>query len=93
LGVEVAYLERPKDGPRFTLTGKPVKLTCSPQTYWQEDYPAPGRSIFQIAPAGSKNPVNQSILGLPPMNEYFTVFDRSLGKGNGIIRFASIKQP
>ncbi len=83
-------------GISFTLTGdtgKPVKLTCSPQTYWQEDYPAPGRSIFQIAPAGPKNPVNQSILGLPLMNNYFTVFDRSLGRGNGILRFAPIKQP
>jgi hypothetical protein len=74
-------------------TGQPVKLTCAPQTYWQEDFPAPGQAVFQIAPAGSKDPVNQSILGLPLMNNYYTVFDRSLGAGNGIIRFAPIKQP
>jgi hypothetical protein len=83
-------------GISFILTGdngKPVKLTCTPQTYWQQDYPAPGQSVFQIAPAGSQNPVNQSILGLPLMNNYYTVFDRSQGAGNGIIRFAPIKLP
>jgi hypothetical protein len=74
-------------------TGQPVKLTCAPQTYWQEDYPAPGQSVFQIDPAGQNNPVNQSILGLPLMNNYYTVFDRSLGAGKGIIRFAAITQP
>jgi len=83
-------------GISFTLTGdtgSPVKLTCSPQTYWQEDYPQPGYSVFQIEAAGTKNPVNQSILGLPLMNNYFTVFDRSQGAGNGIIRFAPIVLP
>jgi hypothetical protein len=80
----------------FTLTGdtgQPVTLTCSPQTYWQEDFPAAGQAVCQIAPAGSNNPVNQSILGLPLMNNYYTVFDRSLGAGNGIIRFAPINAP
>jgi hypothetical protein len=32
----------------------------------------------------------QSILGLPLMNNYYTVFDRSLDPG-GVIRFAAIK--
>jgi hypothetical protein len=85
----------------FTLTGDsgsgtagpPATLTCTPQTYWQQDFPSPGQSVFQIFPAGSSNPVNQTILGLPLMNNYYTVFDRSLGKGNGIIRFAPIKLP
>jgi len=80
----------------FTLTGdtgNPVKLTCSPQTYWQEDFPSPGQAVCQIAPLGEKNPVHQSILGLPLMNNYFCVFDRSQGAGNGIIRFAPIKTP
>jgi aspartyl protease len=74
-------------------TGLPVTLTCTPQTYWQDNYPSPGQSVFQIAAAGSGNPVNQSILGLPLMNNYYTVFDRSLGAGNGIIRFAPIVLP
>lgn len=80
----------------FILTGangKPVKLTCSPQTYWQTDFPDPGKSVFQIAAAGPKNPVNQSILGLPLMNNYYTVFDRTQGAGNGIVRFAPITLP
>jgi len=70
--------------------GKPVKLTCLPENYWQDQHPAPGRSVFQIRPAG--NPVNQSILGLPLMNNYYTVFDRSLGAGRGVIKFATIKR-
>jgi len=75
-------------------TGSPVKLTCSPQTYWQQDYPDPGRSVFQIsAVGGGADAENQSILGLPLMNNYFTIFDRSLGAGKGIVRFAPIKLP
>jgi hypothetical protein len=70
--------------------GKPVKLTCLPENYWQDQHPAPGRSVFQIRPAG--NPVNQSVLGLPLMNNYYTVFDRSLGAGRGMIKFATIKR-
>jgi len=80
----------------FNLTGAnggSVALVCSPQTYWQEDFPKPGQAAFQIAAAGSQDPVNQSILGLPLMNNYYTVFDRSQGAGSGIVRFASIKQP
>jgi len=80
----------------FTLTGdtgNPVKLTCSPQTYRQQDFPGPGKSICQLNAAGSDDPVNQTILGLPLMNNYYTVFDRSQGSGNGIVRFAAITQP
>jgi len=80
----------------FNLTGAnggSVALTCTPQTYWQEDFPSPGTSQFQITPAGSTDPVHQSILGLPLMNNYYTVFDRSAGAGNGVVRFAPIKLP
>jgi hypothetical protein len=38
------------------------------------------------------DPANQSILGLPLMNNYYTVFDRSQDV-NGVIRFAKIKPP
>jgi len=81
----------------FNVTGAdgktPVALVVTPQTYWQVDYPSPGIAAFQIAAVGSSEPANQSILGLPLMNNYYTVFDRSGGAGNGIIRFAAIKTP
>jgi hypothetical protein len=82
-------------GISFIVTGdsgQQVKLTCSPQTYWQQDFPGPGMSVFQIT-GGQATGANQSILGLPLMNNYYTVFDRSLGAGKGIIRFAPIKLP
>jgi hypothetical protein len=70
--------------------GEDIKLTCSPQTYWQEDFPAAGQAAFQIS--GPLDDANQSILGLPLMNNYYTVFDRSLDS-QGVIRFAPIKRP
>jgi hypothetical protein len=76
----------------FILTGEKgedVKLTCTPQTYWQVDFPAAGNAVFQIS--GPLDAANQSILGLPLMNNYFTVFDRSLD-AKGVIRFAPIRR-
>jgi hypothetical protein len=75
----------------FTLAGEngqDVTLTCSPQTYWQVDAPAAGQAMFQINDMGQV----QSILGLPLLNNYFTVFDRSLDS-YGAVRFAPIKPP
>ena len=77
-------------GITFTLAGEngeDIALTCAPQTYWQTDSPAAGRAIFQILPGGQ---MPQSILGLPLMNNYYTVFDRSVDP-HGVIRFATIK--
>jgi hypothetical protein len=70
------------------LTGNEVILTCAPSTYWQVNFPQPGIASFQVSASGGD--ANQSILGLPLMNNYYTVFDRSLDK-EGIIRFAAIK--
>ncbi len=69
--------------------GKDVTLSCSPQTYWQVNAPAPGQALFKISgmPQGS---INQSILGLPLMNNYYTIFDRSVDR-TGVIKFAAIK--
>jgi hypothetical protein len=67
-------------------TGMDVKLTCSPETYWQVNAPKAGQAMFQINEMGSV----QSILGLPLLNNYFTVFDRSVDS-YGSIRFAPIK--
>jgi hypothetical protein len=70
--------------------GEDIQLTCSPQTYWQVDFPAAGQAAFQVS--GPLDTMNQSILGLPLLNNYYAVFDRSLDS-NGVIRFAPIKPP
>jgi len=78
-------------GISFILTGdtnQEVKLTCSPATYWQVDTPKAGQAVFQII--GNSDP--QSILGLPLMNNYYTVFDRTMNR-TGVVRFAPIKKP
>jgi|GEM_PF-276456 len=77
----------------FTLegeNGQGVELACAPQTYWQTDFPAAGQAVFQIS--GPLDQANQSILGLPFLNNYYTVFDRTQDV-NGVIRFAKIKPP
>jgi len=74
----------------FTLageSGEDIELTCTPQTYWQTDSPGAGQASFQIMEGGQ---MPQSILGLPLLNNYYTVFDRSLDP-SGVIRFAPIK--
>jgi hypothetical protein len=73
--------------------GKPVRLTCATSTYWQVNYPAPGRAVFQIDQGSTAAQANESTFGLPLFNNYYTVFDRSQGKGNGVISFAPIVQP
>lgn len=77
----------------FTLEGdkgQDVELVCTPQTYWQTDFPAAGQAMFQIS--GPLDDANQSIFGLPLMNNYYTVFDRSQDV-NGVLRFAKIAPP
>lgn len=70
-----------------TLDGEddsPVKLEIKPETYWQ---------LNSVTASGGKTQFNiskgqqQSILGLPLMNNYYVVFDRSIGK-TGVIKFA-----
>jgi hypothetical protein len=75
----------------FTLRGpnnEEVPLACSPSTYWQVDSPQAGQASFMIFSSG----MVQSILGLPLMNNYFTVFDRT-GDPYGVVRFAPIAAP
>jgi hypothetical protein len=69
-------------------TGDQVTLTCSPQTYWQVDAPSAGQAMFQI----SNGQMPQSILGLPLLNNYYTVFDRTQDP-YGAIGFAPIAAP
>jgi len=68
--------------------GEDIRLTCTPRTYWQVDFPAAGRAAFQLS--GPLGEAHQSILGLPLLNNYYTVFDRS-AHSHGVVRFAPIK--
>jgi hypothetical protein len=75
----------------FILAGKngeQVRLTCPPSSYWQFDTPGAGQATFQI----SKPNGVQSILGLPLLNNYYTVFDREQNP-YGVVRFAKIVPP
>ena len=75
----------------FTLEGADgvdVPLTIAPSTYWQFDSGTPGNAIFAIGNFGATAP-SQSILGLPLLNNYYTVFDRSLDS-YGVVGFAKI---
>jgi len=64
----------------------------TPYTYWQLHA---GSRDAAITPIFSDNGTlhGQSILGLPLMNNYFTVHDRTANGGVGVIKFAAIKCP
>lgn len=66
--------------------GHDVTLKVTPQTYWQTNAPKAGHASLAF---GKED--DGSILGLPLMNNYFTVFDRSVDKGLGVVSFAKIK--
>jgi Eukaryotic aspartyl protease len=88
-GVPNSVLDLPWPDITFVLQGQTsdVTLTVAPQTYWQADAIQAGTALFMI---GATLPP-QSILGLPVLNNYFTVFDQT--PTPGIVRFASIVQP
>ncbi|HLY43011.1 MAG TPA: pepsin-like aspartic protease [Terracidiphilus sp.] len=70
--------------------GTDVKLAVSPSTYWQTNSPKAGfAQAVLYGDSGQGGGV--SILGLPLLNNYFTVFDRSVDKGLGVVSFARIK--
>jgi hypothetical protein len=76
----------------FVLEGDAgdVRLTVKPETYWQINAPERGQATAPLF--GDNGQLGgQSILGLPLMNGYFTIFDRSLDKGLGAIQFAARK--
>jgi hypothetical protein len=89
-GVPNAQLDLSQWPPvKFTLQGASggnVTLTVPAQSYWQLDGAGPGSAVFAIENIG----MPQSILGLPLMNNYYCVFDRSQD-AYGVIRFAPIK--
>lgn len=68
--------------------GGQATLTCTPSNYWQLDSPAAGQAMFQIENSHGV----QSVLGLPLLNNYYTVFDRSQNP-YGMVRFAKSAPP
>jgi Eukaryotic aspartyl protease len=66
--------------------GREVTLEVAAHTYWQTNSPKAGYASLVLFAGDSP-----SILGLPLMNNYFTVFDRSVDKGLGVVSFAKIK--
>jgi hypothetical protein len=76
----------------FVLQGSSgdVKLAVSPENYWQTDAPDKGYACAAIL-SDNGQLKGRSILGLPLMNGYFTIFDRSVDKGLGVIKFAPRK--
>jgi hypothetical protein len=78
--------------PDLTLSlqgpaGSPVTLTVTPGNYWQFDAGERGLAIANIFGDGGQMG-GMSILGLPLFNGYYTVFDRTLAGGRGVISFA-----
>jgi hypothetical protein len=65
--------------------GADIPLTVKASDYWQVDSPQAGQAKVAISPGIA----NMTILGLPLINGYFTIFDRSADGGGGVIRFAA----
>jgi len=64
-------------------------LACSPQTYWQINTPTYNKACFRLLSQLPQWP-NQSIIGLPLLNNYYVVFDRS-AEDTGMVKFAKQK--
>jgi len=77
------------DWPNITFvlegdTGN-VSLSVAPGDYWQMDVGKAGAAMA----AFTQGAPGLSILGLPLMNGYFTIFDGEADGGRGVIRFAT----
>lgn len=66
-----------------------IQLACAPHTYWQLNTPTFGKASFKFLSQLPQWP-NQSIIGLPLINNYYVVFDRSEDT-NGVVKFAKQK--
>ena len=62
-----------------------VRLSVAPGDYWQVDAPRAGLATAAL----STGVDGLSVLGLPLLNGYFTLFDRAADSGRGAIRFAA----
>ncbi|WP_157826696.1 pepsin-like aspartic protease [Colwellia sp. 12G3] len=67
-----------------------VQLACKPETYWQINTPNNNKACFRLLSQLPQWP-NQSIIGLPLLNNYYVVFDRSVDK-TGVVKFAKQKE-
>ena len=65
--------------------GETITLTMTPETYWQTHAPVSNQISFQFVYLPTWP--NQAVMGLPLMNNYFTIFDRTVRK-NGAVRVA-----
>jgi Eukaryotic aspartyl protease len=70
--------------------GTDAQLKVSPTTYWQLNA---SDADYAEGVIGGDGDQGQSILGLPLMNNYFTIFDRAVDHGLGAVRFAATKRP
>ncbi|MBQ4891504.1 hypothetical protein J8L86_16770 [Shewanella sp. MMG014] len=68
---------------------KAITISCKPEHYWQLNSPSPGKACFKILSQLPRWP-NQCLLGLPLLNDYYVIFDRSAHE-TGVIRFAEQK--
>lgn len=66
-----------------------VSIVCRPESYWQLNAPIEGKACFKIL-SQLPNWPNQTLLGLPLLNDHLVIFDRSVHK-TGVIRFAKQK--
>jgi hypothetical protein len=74
----------------FVLQGQDggdVSLQVRPEDYWQMDAWEKGTAVCALWRGDDE----QSILGLPLMNGYLTIFDCSANHGLGVVRFATAK--
>jgi hypothetical protein len=74
----------------FVLQGptSDISLDVGPQNYWQMDAWETGTAVCSVWRGD-----DQSILGLPLMNAYFTIFDCSVNRGLGVVKFAKARLP
>lgn len=75
----------------FVLQGDTtdVSLLVSASDYWQINAPKAGAAMAAITVADQDG---LTILGLPLMNGYFTIFDGEADRGKGVIKFATSKR-
>jgi hypothetical protein len=73
----------------FILQGKDadIRLDVGPENYWQLDAWEKGTAACGLWRGSDE----QSILGLPLMNGYFTIFDCSANYGLGAVKFARVR--
>ena len=86
---EAALRKWPKLHFAMEGTSGDLHLTVSPQCYWQLNANEDGAAYFAI----DSETDDQTILGLPFMNGFFCVFDRSADRGLGVVRLAQAKPP